>query len=170
MRIIQTIFTAIKSLYYNPRIQPLPYKIRCEFNEMISNMYLKYNKKREAYDRRISYNYIPFKDKVDKFNIFLKCVRLSFPAYNTDINNFVNMYIELENAARLQFALYISLNTQYLYKHDNVDGECPICYENGRLITLYCNHSFHENCLLQWIRTGQTSCPCCRKDIINNEN
>jgi hypothetical protein len=132
---------------------------------MILDMHLKYREKREAYDRRIPYNYMSHKDRVDKFNIFLKCVNISFPAYKTYLRDFIKRYIELEDIAILEFALYVSLNTQHLYRNDDINGECPICYENGKLVTLYCNHSFHENCLLKWVRTGQTSCPYCRKDM-----
>jgi len=45
--------------------------------------------------------------------------------------------------------------------------ECPICMEklNNPSITLECRHRFHEQCLIQWIETGNNSCPYCRETI-----
>ena len=43
-----------------------------------------------------------------------------------------------------------------------VCGECPICFETGKLIQLpKCKHNFHAHCLKQWYRK-QKSCPLCR--------
>ena len=51
--------------------------------------------------------------------------------------------------------------------------QCPICWSdfqrNDFVTTLHCNeqHVFHTECIEQWIRKGQNSCPLCRKQIAN---
>lgn len=46
------------------------------------------------------------------------------------------------------------------------DLECCICLEKGKenFVALKCNHSFHKNCILEWIKEKQT-CPMCRIEI-----
>ena len=50
--------------------------------------------------------------------------------------------------------------------------ECPICYEeitcDSGVTKLACSHSFHLKCIVTWILKSET-CPCCRKDVCNNE-
>lgn len=47
---------------------------------------------------------------------------------------------------------------------------CAICLndnnENMNIITLNCNHIFHEHCILSWFENYGTipTCPCCRKE------
>ena len=65
--------------------------------------------------------------------------------------------------------------TIYIYRHifiyntKNPSMECPICMEKvtvDKQITLSCNHSFCEHCLLSWINTNLSeTCPCCRQSI-----
>ena len=51
--------------------------------------------------------------------------------------------------------------------------QCPICWcdfhRNEFVTTLHCNemHIFHTECIEQWIRRGQNSCPLCRQQIAN---
>ena len=42
--------------------------------------------------------------------------------------------------------------------------ECPICYVDIReddIYKTYCDHSFHEECILRWFQYSH-SCPMCR--------
>lgn len=45
---------------------------------------------------------------------------------------------------------------------------CPVCQNNfaeGEVVKeLRCNHSFHKNCLKQWVDHNKT-CPTCRANI-----
>ncbi|MHB1952419.1 MAG: RING finger domain-containing protein [Sulfobacillus sp.] len=42
--------------------------------------------------------------------------------------------------------------------------ECPICcYQMTRMIRLPCLHLVHLECLREWIRLRQRSCPYCRR-------
>ena len=51
--------------------------------------------------------------------------------------------------------------------------QCPICLSefgrNDYVTTLVCDekHIFHTECIEQWIRKGQNSCPLCRCTIAN---
>ena len=51
--------------------------------------------------------------------------------------------------------------------------QCPICWSefgrNDYVTTLVCDekHIFHTECIEQWIRKGQNSCPLCRCTIAN---
>eukprot|EP00586_Coscinodiscus_wailesii_P009170 CAMPEP_0172523638 /NCGR_PEP_ID=MMETSP1066-20121228/293761_1 /TAXON_ID=671091 /ORGANISM="Coscinodiscus wailesii, Strain CCMP2513" /LENGTH=577 /DNA_ID=CAMNT_0013306721 /DNA_START=484 /DNA_END=2217 /DNA_ORIENTATION=+ len=54
------------------------------------------------------------------------------------------------------------------------DPVCSIClcdYEEGETyIAPKCPHRFHKDCIIEWLEVRQnTACPCCRKDIITNE-
>ena len=47
--------------------------------------------------------------------------------------------------------------------------ECSICLEkykvNDKVLNLKCRHSFHRDCINQWLRDNNT-CPECRENII----
>lgn len=43
--------------------------------------------------------------------------------------------------------------------------ECAICLESGgKICVLECEHSFHKDCILQWLRESRT-CPICRHGL-----
>lgn len=46
---------------------------------------------------------------------------------------------------------------------------CAICLvdfeENDRVLTLECNHIFHESCAKEWLFKSTSSCPNCRKHV-----
>lgn len=45
---------------------------------------------------------------------------------------------------------------------------CSICMDNYELdeiiVTLKCNHVYHENCIENWLCNQKVTCPICRKD------
>jgi len=48
------------------------------------------------------------------------------------------------------------------------DDGCCICYEQifpdtNSYIVPECQHSFHTNCIVEWFRRGNESCPKCRR-------
>lgn len=50
---------------------------------------------------------------------------------------------------------------------------CSICTENiddfnSSQWTLECNHKFHTECIIQWFRRGNDTCPCCRDQGIHS--
>lgn len=52
-------------------------------------------------------------------------------------------------------------------KPDNISRTCCICQEEiifKNLITLHCEHYFHQSCLHQWFRY-KPMCPICRHDF-----
>ena len=49
------------------------------------------------------------------------------------------------------------------------DGKCSICqldYEDKEIITkLPCDHTFHKECIKQWLKNYNHICPVCRHDL-----
>ena len=52
---------------------------------------------------------------------------------------------------------------------------CPICLDDLDSSTAIivsnptvCNHTFHRDCLVEWLSNNHASCPCCRKDWVSN--
>ena len=40
---------------------------------------------------------------------------------------------------------------------------CAICSSDvGEFYTIDCDHSFHTECIMNWFRSGRSSCPLCR--------
>lgn len=60
-------------------------------------------------------------------------------------------------------------------KYNIGDYDCEICYDSGSIskwestIKLFCNHSFHNTCLLTHIETNHSLCPMCRREISDSE-
>ncbi len=66
----------------------------------------------------------------------------------------------------------VSNNLQFNPSTDSND-ECSICMtddQTSNMIKTNCNHSFHYNCIVNWIgvsliNNGNASCPYCRQNI-----
>lgn len=55
---------------------------------------------------------------------------------------------------------------------DNVEViECCICLSPMReeIFKTECNHSFHTDCIMQWLNTNDT-CPICRGNILSSKH
>ncbi|KAF1804671.1 hypothetical protein V8B55DRAFT_1446763 [Mucor lusitanicus] len=65
-----------------------------------------------------------------------------------------------------------ALDRRVLDRHDPECGtECAICtelFEAMELAKLPCNHEFHSECILHWLRLN-SSCPMCRQSISDHE-
>lgn len=90
--------------------------------------------------------------------LFISCLNPCYPL----IKNLFNSYKEKYNI--LKIPVY------KIKENDNLLlDECPICldkYEiNDKIISLNCNHKFHNDCLKLWIKKNNT-CPQCRENII----
>ena len=52
--------------------------------------------------------------------------------------------------------------------------KCIICMEkyiiNDEVKTLPCFHLFHKDCIDQWFKAGNDSCPICKNKIDHNNN
>jgi len=47
-------------------------------------------------------------------------------------------------------------------------NECSICYlneESNQMISLTCNHTFHQTCISTWMSKGGKTCPLCRRYV-----
>jgi hypothetical protein len=56
---------------------------------------------------------------------------------------------------------------------DITNESCSICYESidsKQSYTLPCNHAFHTDCIIEWFRTGNPSCPYCRNTNNNQDS
>lgn len=51
---------------------------------------------------------------------------------------------------------------------NNENKMCPICLEkiSSEYLHTDCDHSYHNDCLMKWIEEDKTTCPLCRKNII----
>ncbi|KAH6797470.1 hypothetical protein C2S52_022024 [Perilla frutescens var. hirtella] len=48
---------------------------------------------------------------------------------------------------------------------------CCVCQEDlcegeGRIATLDCNHDYHVQCIIDWLRRGRNFCPLCRAVVV----
>mmetsp|Transcript_25240 Transcript_25240/g.73029 ORF Transcript_25240/g.73029 Transcript_25240/m.73029 type:complete len:558 (-) Transcript_25240:983-2656(-) len=60
---------------------------------------------------------------------------------------------------------------------DADENQCSICLDGYEIGDIYvtspttCTHRFHHDCLLDWLtRRCNTACPCCRRDLISNDD
>ena len=55
------------------------------------------------------------------------------------------------------------------YEKDNENDICSICLENfvkkDKIITLDCEHYYHDDCITNWLKKDQ-SCPLCRENLL----
>ena len=55
---------------------------------------------------------------------------------------------------------------------DVSDEKCMICLENLSTEQQYslpeCSHTFHQNCIMQWFRSGSHKCPLCNNLGVND--
>ncbi|MCO5564081.1 hypothetical protein L7F22_017737 [Adiantum nelumboides] len=62
----------------------------------------------------------------------------------------------------------------YVPSHGSQHVECPICLEkfetNDKMLRLPCNHPFHVDCILPWLRSNNDKCPFCRAQITTKKN
>ena len=51
------------------------------------------------------------------------------------------------------------------------DNLCPICYDQIEVNTSYtleCNHKFHTDCIVRWLRSEHSNCPMCNGVVDQN--
>jgi hypothetical protein len=93
----------------------------------------------------------------------------TFSTFLEDQINFVEDYSNLEDTkVVLTDEQFNTLNSVILNETD-IKGDCPICMEtmtlNDKLITLKCNHIYHNSCIREWLTKNSTKCCVCRKDV-----
>ena len=62
----------------------------------------------------------------------------------------------------------------HICRKDTDKEDCPVCLEKlftsiKKVCTLKCSHHIHQECLLEYVRSNNTTCPKCRKSIFNKE-
>ena len=101
--------------------------------------------------------------------------------HNNDFqfNNFVNIIMSLEpnllgNPPASQRAIdnlpKIEINEQIINNYKDIT--CNVClegFELGNIVRiLECQHVFHENCIITWLKSRNT-CPVCRHELESND-
>lgn len=93
------------------------------------------------------------------------------------VYDYSDIWENINNDPRYQispsFAQAYGINSRILVHHykipnDDLDLECPICYENIGDIKCHigCNHYFHETCIKTWIiDQNKVTCPICRNNV-----
>jgi hypothetical protein len=104
-----------------------------------------------------------------------------------EIKDHINSFLEIEtknykkndikylfNIFNKIYSIYVNKVSNHLLEHlhnknknKNINKECPICMENIKpcyKINTYCNHSFHNLCLLKHL-INNSSCPLCREKM-----
>ena len=85
-------------------------------------------------------------------------------------NNFYNQQTT-ENIIGREPGVHTLIDNNYHELSDKLkeQQECAICNEDyepdTRVITLPCNHIFHNNCIIPWISEQSTKCPICHSEI-----
>lgn len=73
-----------------------------------------------------------------------------------------------ENGVLYEFPRNESELVRVIYAGKGEDKTCNICItpykENETLIYLPCLHTFHESCILPWLRDNE-NCPNCKKEV-----
>lgn len=78
----------------------------------------------------------------------------------------IDLYKELENKKNITCDNYI----KNLGEIHDIDDNCAICKEKmdcGGNIKLGCNHCYHKDCILPWLKISNY-CPLCRYRLPNN--
>ena len=55
----------------------------------------------------------------------------------------------------------------------SMEEVCPICLgslKEKETHTINCNHTFHTDCIMNWFRVSNGSCPCCKDNPNFNTN
>jgi len=101
--------------------------------------------------------------------------------HNNDFqfNNLVNILMSFDIGSNrhppasdraIQNLKKVEINENNINDYKNMT--CNICLDNfeiGNLLRiLECNHEFHENCIITWLKTNNT-CPVCRHELESND-
>ncbi|GFS86984.1 hypothetical protein TNCV_1280441 [Trichonephila clavipes] len=66
-----------------------------------------------------------------------------------------------------------SLSSEHTLPYGSKDSsDCSICLssDDSEQYTLsQCKHTFHSNCLKQWVESGKHTCPYCRGQLCNSD-
>lgn len=71
----------------------------------------------------------------------------------------VSKGLKAEQIARLHKKIIADTDEEHL---------CSICYENAKpgeiVVSFTCKHSFHEDCIHEWVKKEKV-CPMCKREI-----
>ena len=125
------------------------------------------NYERESYNNNENINYSEFRNVTNKYNIYF----LEYMFYSVILISFGYNLYKICNPKLTNCMKYFKLKTlnNYKLKNDLLDT-CSICLSdllcNEKVIKLNCNHIFHKDCIIAWLKKDtDSSCPLCRNNI-----
>eukprot|EP00792_Barthelona_sp_PAP020_P001521 TRINITY_DN12422_c0_g1_i1.p1 TRINITY_DN12422_c0_g1~~TRINITY_DN12422_c0_g1_i1.p1 ORF type:complete len:203 (-),score=39.71 TRINITY_DN12422_c0_g1_i1:104-673(-) len=113
-----------------------------------------------------------FGNVVERMNPIQHVGRLGPFIFST--GNFTTILQTLSNQERNNAVSDAFLNSleRFNCTLDLIGENCPICFgeykEESELISLPCQHTFHSECLIEWLKQNNT-CPICRANVEENE-
>ena len=88
--------------------------------------------------------------------------------------NIIDIYIDNQNNQQLEDVI-VTVNDEDLEKMEEIivledtNIECTICLNNivkdDKMIKLSCNHSYHSDCIMTYLKNYNHKCPICRCEI-----
>ena len=150
------------------------------YNRYMTDEIIEILKKKEEDRQRFSQISLELANKVDEMwdnncseeeikSFIEDQIKLMFP-YNTEqINLFLrdNLFITLTAGKNVRIALKDE-EISKLKKEKGRTGTCGTCLEEYNesedMVILKCNHAYHENCIVPWLKMS-VYCPTCRQDL-----
>ena len=90
-------------------------------------------------------------------------------------DQYLRFYQEYNGKLRLlntEYKRKLEEEKEHLVEVSEQNRQCCICWEKmccKDSKPLLCGHEFHANCINQWLRRGEKSCPYCRADCTRTE-
>ena len=110
----------------------------------------------------------------DKYNEDWTKMKHEFAKQTENIDKLSKQYSQLYQEHNKKLHSLATENTkkfeqekENLLKVSKENRQCCICLCNHSCYdtkTLRCGHEFHESCINEWLRRGETTCPYCRAD------
>ena len=75
---------------------------------------------------------------------------------------------------KLSYIKWDNINDEYCSRHKLVlTNECNICLEKFEkdhvLVHTKCNHLYHKDCIIKWLKEYSVKCPICKIKIMEGK-
>lgn len=126
-----------------------------------SNHTIQINLRVNPFNYNCNITYVKYLRKIGNFIGILLAKYFKGPIYNLD-QKILNIMKKL--------LLRFLFNNIFIDGHIDENETCGICLENNNVyssgITI-CKHTFHKNCIKEWLFIGKFNCPTCRTYLYN---